>query len=115
MGMDAASVVNAFNEAWGAHDLDATLAWMTDDARFESTGPFPDGTVCIGHAAIRVAWQSIFDDPNSRFEQEELLAAGSDAVVVRWTYHWADGHIRGMDLFRVRDGKVSEKLSYVKG
>jgi len=24
-------------------------------------------------------------------------------------------HIRGVDLFRVRDGKVAEKLSYVKG
>jgi hypothetical protein len=33
---------------------------------------------------------------------------------------WADGngqpgHVRGVDLFRVRDGKVAEKLSYVKG
>lgn len=25
------------------------------------------------------------------------------------------GHIRGVDVFRVRDRKVSEKLSYVKG
>ncbi|MBS1243923.1 MAG: hypothetical protein H6R41_460, partial [Deltaproteobacteria bacterium] len=24
-------------------------------------------------------------------------------------------HIRGVDVFRVRDGKVAEKLSYVKG
>ena len=109
------AVVEAFNEAWGAHDLDATLAMMTDDARFESTGPAPDGIVSIGHAAIRAAWQAIFDDTASRFVGEELIAAGPDAAVGRWTYHWADGHIRGMDLFRVRDGKVSEKLSYVKG
>jgi len=38
---------------------------------------------------------------------------------VRWTYHWlkptGNGHVRGVDVFRVRDGKVSEKLSYVKG
>ena len=25
------------------------------------------------------------------------------------------GHVRGVDVFRVRDGKVAEKLSYVKG
>jgi hypothetical protein len=25
------------------------------------------------------------------------------------------GHVRGVDAFRVRDGKVAEKLSYVKG
>ena len=113
--MDAVGVVQKFNEAWGAHDLDATLAMMTDDARFESTGPFPDGTVCIGHDAIRAAWADIFANTSSRFIEEETLAAGHDAVVFRWTYDWGDGHIRGIDLFRVRDGKVSEKLSYVKG
>jgi hypothetical protein len=39
---------------------------------------------------------------------------------VRWLYRWVDadgkdGHIRGVDVFRVRDGKVAEKLAYVKG
>ena len=113
--MDALEVVRAFNEAWMAHDLEGTLALMTDDARFESTGPFPDGTVHVGHAAIRAAWVEIFANTDSRFIEEETLAAGPDAVVFRWTYDWGDGHIRGIDLFKVRDGKVSEKLSYVKG
>jgi hypothetical protein len=27
----------------------------------------------------------------------------------------AAGHIRGVDVFRLRDGKVAEKLAYVKG
>jgi hypothetical protein len=115
MSTDALGVVQAFNEAWGSHDLEATLAMMTDDARFESTGPFPDGTVCIGHDAIRVAWAEIFANTNSRFIEEETLAAGPDAVVSRWVYDWGNGHIRGIDLFKVRDGKVSAKLSYVKG
>jgi ketosteroid isomerase-like protein len=113
--MDAIDVVRRFNEAWGAHDLEATLAMMTDDARFESTGPFPDGTVFVGHEAIRGAWADIFANTKSRFIEEETLAAGPDAVVARWVYDWGDGHIRGIDLFKVRDGKVSEKLSYVKG
>ena len=47
--------------------------------------------------------------------QESAAPAGDDGVVTQWTYHWATGHIRGIDLFRVRDGKVSHKLSYVKG
>lgn len=39
---------------------------------------------------------------------------------MRWLYRWVDregkeGHVRGVDLFRVRDGKVAEKFSYVKG
>jgi hypothetical protein len=34
---------------------------------------------------------------------------------VRWRFDWGSGHVRGIDLFKVRDGKVAEKLSYVKG
>jgi hypothetical protein len=42
-----------------------------------------------------------------------------DRAVVRWVYSktrdesaW---HLRGVDLFRVRDGRVTEKLAYAKG
>jgi hypothetical protein len=39
--------------------------------------------------------------------------------VVRWVYHWVrdgvPGHVRGVDVFLLRDGKVAEKRSYVKG
>lgn len=27
----------------------------------------------------------------------------------------SDGYVRGVDVYRVRAGKVAEKLSYVKG
>ncbi len=108
------AVVDAFNHAWGTHDLEATLALVTDDCRFDATGPAPDGVMHVGPDAIRTAWQTIFDDPASRFEVEEIVAAG-DRVVQRWRYSWDGGHIRGVDLFRVRANKVCEKLSYVKG
>jgi hypothetical protein len=68
----------------------------------------------VGAHAIRKAWQPIFDDPSSHFEPEESFAAG-DRVVQRWRYSWDAGHIRGVDVFKLRDGKVAEKLSYVKG
>ena len=53
------------------------------------------------------------------FETEELFVV-DDRCTARWTYRYsgADGaphHIRGVDVFRVRNGKVAEKLSYVKG
>jgi hypothetical protein len=37
-----------------------------------------------------------------------------------WCYHWVDasgtpGHIRGVDVYTLRDGLIAEKLSYVKG
>src|SRR3954468_3001275 len=67
-----------------------------------------------GRAECRKAWQPIFDDTASRFQVEESFTLG-DRVVERWTYSWDGGHIRGVDLFKVRDGKVCEKLAYVKG
>ncbi len=112
--MNALEVVDAFGAAWGAHDLDATLALVTDDCVFESTEPAPDGTRFEGRDAIRKAWQPIFDDENAVFEAEEIFGSG-DRVIQRWRYAWTDGHIRGVDVFRVRDGRVAEKFSYVKG
>jgi hypothetical protein len=41
-----------------------------------------------------------------------------DRCVVRWIYHWIrdgePGHVRGVDVFRLRDGPIAEKLSTVK-
>jgi hypothetical protein len=36
-------------------------------------------------------------------------------VVQRWRYSWDSGHVRGVDLFKVRGEQIAEKLSYVKG
>ena len=43
------------------------------------------------------------------------MFGAADRVVQLWRYSWDGGHIRGVDVFKVRDGKVAEKLSYVKG
>ena len=111
---DAVAVVERFGAAWAAHDLDAALAMLTPDCVFDATGPAPDGAASKGPEEILAAWRAIFADTTSRFEAEETFAAG-DRVVQRWRYDWGSGHVRGVDLFRVRDGKVAEKLSYVKG
>jgi SnoaL-like domain len=50
----------------------------------------------------------------SRFTIEDSFTAG-DHVVQRWRYDWSDGHVRGIDVFTVKDGKVTEKIAYVKG
>ncbi|HEX4864493.1 MAG TPA: nuclear transport factor 2 family protein [Acidimicrobiales bacterium] len=114
MGESALQLVERFGAAWAAHDLDAALALVGDDCAFDATGPAPDGVRHVGPDAIRKAWQGIFDDVNSKFEPEETFAAG-DRVVQLWRYEWDGGHVRGVDVFKVRDGKVVEKFSYVKG
>jgi len=112
--MEPRSVVEAFGAAWAAHDLDAALGYLSDDFLFDATGPSPDGTAHTGIEEVRVAWKPIFDDRSSTFEPEETFASG-DRVVQRWRYSWNGGHVRGVDLFKVKDGLITEKLSYVKG
>ena len=110
---DAEAVVDRFNAAWGAHDLPAAVALISDDCVFENTSP-PDGERFVGPEAISVAWKPIFDDPASRFTVEESFTAGAH-VVQQWRYDWEGGHVRGIDVFTVRDGKVTAKIAYVKG
>lgn len=114
MSETAIETVDRFNQAWGAHDLDATIAMTTPDCIFDATGPAPDGARCEGTDQIRAAWTPIFADANTVFTVEEMFAA-DDRVVQRWRYDWDGGHVRGVDLFTIRDGLVAEKLSYVKG
>ena len=114
------AAVERFNEAFNRHDADTVMAAMTDDCVFENTSTSPDGTRYEGQAAVRACWEAFFAaSPLAIFETEEVFAAG-DRGVVRWLYRWGGagdggGHVRGVDVFRVRDGKVAEKLSYVKG
>ena len=114
-----AETVQRFNEAFNAHDVDAVMALMTEDCVFENTRPPPDGERLEGEVAVRAFWDRFFQrSPHARFDTEETIAAG-DRCVVHWTYSWlkggVPGHVRGMDVFRVRGGRVAEKLSYVKG
>lgn len=109
-------VIERFNAAFNRHDVDAIMALMTDDCRFENTSPAPAGTPYVGQTAVRAFWDDFFAAaPNAHCEWEEMFVC-NDRAVVRWTYCWsAEGFVRGVDVMRVRDGKVSEKLSYVKG
>lgn len=109
------ATIARFNEAFNAHDVDTVMALMTEDVIFENTSPSPDGERFTGQSAVRAFWVSFFaDSPQAHFEAEEVFAAGDRATVL-WRYSWGSGHVRGVDVFTVRDGKVSQKLAYVKG
>jgi ketosteroid isomerase-like protein len=113
------AAIERFNAAFNRHDVDSLMQCMTADCVFEDTRPAPDGTRLVGVTAVRAFWEEFFvRSPRARFETEDLFAAG-DRGVVQWIYHWVRdgkaGHVRGVDVFRVRDGKVAEKCAYVKG
>jgi ketosteroid isomerase-like protein len=115
-----AEVIERFSNALNRHDVDEVMALMTGDCIFENTYPAPDGQRYEGQQAVRAFWEDFFhSSPHALFSTEESFAS-ADRCVVRWVYDWQDtdgqsGHVRGVDIFRVRDGKVAEKLAYVKG
>jgi ketosteroid isomerase-like protein len=112
-------VVDRFNEAFHRHDTDALATLLTDDTVFESPAPAPDGQRIEGKSAVLTFWRDWFTrNPDARFDAEEVIVS-ADRVVVRWVYrkmrNGQPWHLRGVDLFIVRDGKVAAKLAYVKG
>jgi len=114
------AILAGFSAAFGSGDVDAIMARMTDDCVFESTGPAPDGQRHDGQEAVRAVWETLFDETRDpKFTDEDAFLSG-DRACVRWRFTWtnqdgSEGHVRGVDVIRFRDGLVSEKLSYVKG
>lgn len=116
---DVIQLVIRFNEALNAHDPAAMMACMSADCVFENTYPPPDGERFVGWQAVNAFWESFFQSGEAQsIEIEEIFALG-ERCIMRWVYRWGEGEksgrIRGVDLYRVRDGLISEKLSYVKG
>ncbi|MCK6584262.1 MAG: nuclear transport factor 2 family protein [Anaerolineales bacterium] len=108
-------VVLEFNEAFNRHDVPGMMKLMTEDCVFENTAPAPDGTVFSGKEAVTQFWQEFFrESPNAHIEIEEIFGLGNHCVM-RWKYSWGGGHVRGVDIFKIQDKLISEKLSYVKG
>lgn len=116
----AIRIVLEFNEAFNRHDVAGMMRLMSEDCVFENTVPAPDGTRYVGKQAVTQFWQEFFRvSPNARIEIEEIFGLG-DRCVMRWRYTWGkttenQGHVRGVDLFRLKNGLICEKLSYVKG
>jgi ketosteroid isomerase-like protein len=111
--------VDKFNEAFNRHDADRLAEFLTDDTVFEDTSPAPDGRRIEGKAAVTEFWRGWFArNADSRFEAEEVIVSGNHATV-RWVYRKVRNgqpwHLRGVDVFTVRDGKVAAKMAYVKG
>src|SRR5215468_3514475 len=93
-------------------------ALLTDDTVFEDTSPAPDGRRVEGKKAVGKFWRGWFArNPDAKFEAEEMIVSGNRATVL-WVYrkmrNGQPWHIRGVDLFSVKDNKVTAKLAYVK-
>lgn len=116
----AIRVVLAFNEAFNRHDVAGMMQLMSDDCILENSVPGPDGAVYMEKEAVTQFWQAFFrESPQAHIEIEDIFGLGYRCVM-RWRYEWVDKagkkrHVRGVDIFQVKEGFICEKLSYVKG
>jgi len=112
-------LIDRFNGAFNQHDADALAPLLTEDTVFEDTSPAPDGRRIEGRTAVVEFWRGWFArNADAVFEVEDMIVT-DDRAVVRWVYRKSRNgqpwHLRGVDVFTVRDGKVAAKLAYVKG
>jgi ketosteroid isomerase-like protein len=112
-------LVTRFENNFNTYDVDALMADMTDDCVFEHVAP---AAVSFGRhegqAAVRAVWESLATHfPDYRFDLEEVFGTG-DRAACRWFMEWklpdgGKGTVRGVDIFKIRDGKIAQKPTYV--
>ncbi|SFN41168.1 nuclear transport factor 2 family protein [Variovorax sp. OV329] len=112
--------LQAFADAFNAHDADALMRFMTPDCAFEaSAGPDAWGTRAEGAAAVRAAFVDVWTQfPDAHWGEARHFALG-DRGVSEWTFTGTrrDGsrvEVHGCDLFTFRHGKIALKNSYRK-
>jgi ketosteroid isomerase-like protein len=112
--------VIAFTEALNRHDFSGILKLFSEDCVFEAPTPAPDGAIYKGKNAIAQYWKDFFDrTPDACLQIEETIGFGLRCIAL-WRCDWTDTsgtrcRLRGVDLFRVRDGLIVEQISYIKG
>jgi steroid delta-isomerase-like uncharacterized protein len=113
-------LLQAFNDAWNRHDIEALMSFMADDCAFHGVaGGELLGRSFIGREAVRegflLAWQTF---PDAAWVDGEHFVAG-DRGVSESTFRGtrADGariEARMVDVFTFRDGKIAVKNAYRK-
>jgi ketosteroid isomerase-like protein len=106
------TVIDQFNAAFRERAPDKLVDIIAGDCVMEGTGPAPDGNVWTGYDECLAGWQGLATDDTIRFDVEHVDVDG-DRAVIRWRVTGAQDY-RGVNLMRVRDGKIVEALGYGK-
>ena len=107
--------LQAFLDAFNAHDVEAIMSFFSDDCVFDT----PRGVRLTGKDEARKGIQARFDGiPDIRYEDDRHWSSG-DRGVSEWTIRGTQANgepieVRGCDLFEFADGKVSRKDSFWK-
>jgi ketosteroid isomerase-like protein len=113
------AVFQRFNLAWGAHDMQALMACVTDDFVYAASVGSEPGQTFSGREAARQGVSSMWaHDAGSQAQTLEVVLLG-DRGCVRWAYRWPDAGKGarvelGCDLLEFRGGLLARKDAYRK-
>lgn len=109
-------IIESFHNVFEAHRPDELDDLIGEGCVLENTTPAPDGARYEGREACLAFWKGIASSENLIFAAEEISAMG-DRGIIRWRLRWSEhekDRVRGVNIMRVRDGKIVEALGYVK-
>lgn len=111
---ETADIMRRFNQAFLEHEPALLKDLIAPDCVMESIQPAPNGTRYEGYEACLAFWEALAADPVAWFDVEDTIAMG-DRAVIRWRFNFGSGEsLRGINLMRVRDGRIVEALGYSK-
>ncbi|MEU7293051.1 nuclear transport factor 2 family protein [Streptomyces exfoliatus] len=111
-----AEVIDRFNRAFTDREADLLADLIAEGCVMESVQPAPHGERVVGREACTKWWTALVEDLTSQFTPQEVIVAGDRATIV-WTYRFGDGPdqwVRGVNVMRVRDGRIVEALGFSK-
>jgi ketosteroid isomerase-like protein len=109
-------VLDRYNDAFRLHDPSLLSDLIADDCVIEDTSPAPDGVRREGGRACLARWSELAADSTLEFTPE-LAEIHGDLAVQPWDLRWGNGEndrVRGVNLIRIRDGRIVEARGYVK-
>lgn len=113
-------LIETFVSAWGAHDVDALMACMSDDCVFHTvSGTGVLGTTHTGRAQVRAAFEaSLTAFADVAWLDPEIYCDGDNCTLVS-TFTATDdsgkqSQARMVDLLTIRDGKITVKNAFRK-
>jgi ketosteroid isomerase-like protein len=111
---ETAEIMRRFNQAFLRHAPEILDDLIAPDCVMESIQPAPDGTRYDGYDACLAFWRAIAADAVAWFDVEDTVAM-DDRAIIRWRFNFGDGRsVRGVNLMRVREGRIVEALGYAK-
>ncbi|HEY2073948.1 MAG TPA: nuclear transport factor 2 family protein [Gaiellaceae bacterium] len=107
--MDARALIERYNGAWNAHDVDAIASMHHPDVVFHN---HTADEKAEGADAVRAHIARIFENnPDLQFETRSLRVA-DDFAVCEWTARAHGVEWDGVDVFPLEDGLVRRKDVY---